>query len=193
MTKLSTEQMLYLLYAVSYSEEGSVTKGTVKSYLPKDQQKDADSIYEALSEKKLIESPKRHRLSVTEQGRKALVSSLQNTTTHKLFNSQKGAKVVNTLVYCLQLTSSEVQTTGLEEEMDFETFVEKFKSLYFEERKRQEIRGVVAIHSQDISQKFRENNPISQSNLDKYFEMLKSTGKVFAVIEKDDELIQWAE
>jgi hypothetical protein len=191
MTKLSTEQMLYLLYAVSYSEDGTVTKGTVKSYLPKDQQKDADSLYEALSRKKLIESPKRNRLSVTEEGLKILVSSLQ-TTKYK-FNSQKGPKVINTVLDCLQLVSPETKVAPLSEEMDFDTFVEKFKALYIEERKRQELRGVVAIHSQDICQKFRNQNSISQSNLDKYFEMLKSTGKVFAVTEQDDELIQWAE
>jgi hypothetical protein len=146
-----------------------------------------------LEQKKLIESPKKSRLSVTEQGLKALVSNLQKTTTHKLFDSQKGHKVVNTLVYCIQLTSSDGSAHALEEEMDFDTFVEKFKALYLEERKRQELRGVVAIRSQDICKKFSEHNPISQATLDKYFEMLKSTGKVFAVTEKDDELIQWAE
>lgn len=191
MNKLSTEQMLYLLYAVSYSQEGTVTKGTVKSYFPKEQRKDADSIYEALLQKDLIESPKRYRLSVTEQGFNTLVYNLQ-TTKYK-FNSQKGYKVVNAILHCLQLTSSGDQAAALAEEINFDTFVEKFKALYLEERKRQELRGVVAIHSQDICQKFREHNSISQSNLDKYFEMLKSTGKIFAVTEKDDELIQWAE
>ncbi|HAA33384.1 MAG TPA: hypothetical protein DCE56_43770 [Cyanobacteria bacterium UBA8553] len=191
MIELSTEQMLYLLYAVSYSEEGTVTKGTVKSYLPKDQQKNADSIYEALSQNQLIESPKRYRLSVTDQGFKALVANLQ--TTEYKFDSNKGPKLVNAIVHCFKLASSEVKTTPLAEEMDFDTFVEKFKALYLEERKRQELKGVVAIRSQDICQKFMEHNPISQATLDKYFEMLKSTGKVFAVTEKDDELIQWAE
>jgi hypothetical protein len=191
MTKLSTEQMLYLLYAVSYSEEGTVTKGTVKGHLSKDQQKNADSIYGVLEQKKLIESPKRFRLSVTEQGLKALVSNLQ--TTKYRFDSQKGPKVTNTLLHCLQLRSSEAQTAASEAEMDFDIFVEKFKALYLEERKHQELQGVVAIRSQDICQKFMEQNPISQSHLDKYFERLKSTGKVFAVTEKDEELIQWAE
>lgn len=193
MTKLSTEQMLYLLYAVSYSQEGTVTKGTVKSYLPKEQQKDADSIYEALFQKKLIESPKRSRLSVTEQGLKALVSNLQKTTTHKLFDSQKGHKVVNTLVYCLQLTSSEAPAHTLEEEMDFDTFVEKFKALYLEESKHQALRGVVAIRKREICQKFMEQNSISQPNLDKYFERLKSTGKIFAAAGRDDEIVNWVE
>ncbi len=193
MTKLSEEQMLYLLYALSYAEEGTgtVTKGTVKGHLPKEQQKNADSIYGVLEQKKLIESPKKSRLSVTEQGLKALVSNLQ--TTKYRFDSQKGPKVTNALLHCLQLTSSEAQTAASETEMDFDTFVEKFKALYLEERKRQELRGVVAIHSQDICQKFMEEHPISQTTLDKYFEMIKSTGKVFAVTEKDEELIQWAE
>ena len=193
MTKLSEEQMLYLLFAVSYAEEGTgtVTKGTVKGYLPKDQQKNADSIYSVLEQKKLIESPKKSRLSVTEQGLKALVSNLK--TTKYRFETQKGQKVINTVLHCLQLASSESQAAPLAEDMDFDTFVEKFKALYIEERKRQELRGVVAIHSHNICQKFMEDNPISQTTLDKYFEMLKSTGKVFAVTEKDDELIQWAE
>ncbi len=191
MTKLSTEQMLYLLYAVSYSQEGTVTKGKVKEHLPKDNQKNAESIYGVLEQKKLIESPKKSRLLVTQQGLKTLLSTLQ-TTDYK-FESQKGKNVINTILHCLQLVSSEHQTARLTEEIDFDTFVEKFKALYIDERKRQELRGVVAIHSQDICQKFMEDNPISQITLDKYFEMLKSTGKIFAVTEKDDELIQWAE
>jgi FMN-dependent NADH-azoreductase len=36
-------------------------------------------------------------------------------------------------------------------------------------------------------------NSISQSKLKEYFDKLKSSGKVFTVTEKDDELIQWAE
>ena len=191
MTKLSTEQMLYLLYAVSYLEEGTVTKGTVKGHLPKDQQKNADSIYSVLEQKKLIESPKRFRLSVTEQGLKALVSNLQ--TTEYRFDSQKGKKVINTVLHCLQLASSESQSVTSDEGMDFDTFVGKFEALYFEERKRQELRGVAVIRSREICQNFMEKNSISQANLDEYFERLKSEGKVFAVIEKDEEIIQWAE
>lgn len=192
MTKLSTEQMLYLLYAVSYSEEGTVTKGTVKSYLSKELQQEADSIYEALFQGKLIESPKRSRLSVTKNGLKALVSNLQ--TTEYKFDSNKGPKVLNTVVHCLQLISSETQNTNTSvEEMDFDTFVEKFKALYFEERKRQELQGVVAIRSREICQKFMEHSPISKSSMDKYFNLLKSTRQIFAVTEKDDELIQWVE
>lgn len=191
MTKLSTEQMLYLLYAIAYSTEDTVTKGTVKEHLSKELQKKAERIYEELYQQNLLESPKRNRLLVTDLGKKALVANLQ--TTDYEFDSSKGQKVLNTLLRCFKLTSSDAKTSPASEEMNFDTFVEKFKALYLEERKRQELRGVVAIHSRDICQKFREHNPISQSKLDKYFEQLKSTGKIFAVTEKDDELIQWVE
>lgn len=192
MTNLSTDQLLYLLYAVAYSIEGTVTKGVVREHLPKKFQKDVEHIYEALSKQKLVELTGRSRLSVTEEGRKTLVSNLQ--TTKYQFDSQRGPKVLNTLLGCLKQTSSKAKTsTTSTEEIDFDTFVEKFKELYFEERKRQELRGVVAIDSREICQKFMEHYPISQAQLDKYFDLLKSSGKVFAVVEKDDELIQWVE
>ncbi|MBG1266900.1 hypothetical protein [Nostoc sp. WHI] len=192
MTKLSIEQMLYLLYTVAYSDEGTVTQGTVKEHLSKELKKNADDIYNTLYQENLLESPKRRRISVTEEGRKALVANLQ-ITDYK-FDSSKGQKVLNTLLHCLKLTSlKDYVSSVLIEDMDFDTFVEKFKELYFAERKQQELRGVVVIRSRDICQKFSEKNPISQSNLDNYFNKLKSTGKIFAVIEQNEELIQWVE
>ncbi len=188
MTKLSREQMLYLLYTAAYSDDGTVTQGTVKEHLSKEFQKNADNICETLCQQNFLESPKRRRILVTEEGRKALVANLQ--TTDYEFDSSKGQKVLNTLLYCLKMTSSKDHVF---EDMDFDTFVEKFKKLYFEERKQQELRGVVAIRSREICQKFIEYNPISQSKLQEYFGMLKSTGKIFAVTEKDEELIQWVE
>ncbi len=53
MAQLSTEQMLYLLYAASYSEEGTVTKGTVKSYLPKEQP--INRIMQSLQKRKTLQ------------------------------------------------------------------------------------------------------------------------------------------
>lgn len=192
MTKLPIEQMLYLLYTVAYSNEGTVTQGTVKEHLSKELKKNAGDIYNTLYQQNLLESPKRRRISVTEEGRKALVANLQ--TTDYEFDSSKGQKVLNTLLHCLKLTSLKDYISSVPiEDIDFDTFVEKFKELYFSERKQQELRGVVAIRSRDICQKFREKNTISQSNLDNYFNKLKSTGKVFAVTEKDEELIQWVE
>ncbi|MEH2235737.1 hypothetical protein [Nostoc sp.] len=192
MTKLSIEQMLYLLYTVAYLDEGTVTQGTVKEHLSKELKKNADDIYNTLYQQNLLESPKRRRISVTEEGRKALVANLQ--TTDYEFDSSKGQKVLNTLLHCLKLTSLKDYASSVPiEDMDFDTFVEKFKELYFAERKQQELRGVVAIYSRDIGLKFRDNHPISQSTLDKYFNTLKLTGKVFAVTEKEEEIIQWVE
>jgi hypothetical protein len=192
MTKLSIEQTLYLLYTVAYSDEGTVTQGTVKEHLSKELKKNADDIYNTLYQQNLLESPKRRRISVTEEGRKALVTNLQ-TTDYK-FDSSKGQKVLNTLLHCLKLTSLKDYVSSVPiEDMDFDTFVEKFKELYFAERKQQELQGVVAIYSRDIGLKFRDNHPISQSTLDKYFNTLKLTGKVFAVTEKEEEIIQWVE
>ncbi|MEH2144785.1 MAG: hypothetical protein V7K54_21660 [Nostoc sp.] len=184
--------MLYLLYTVAYLDEGTVTQGTVKEHLSKELKKNADDIYNTLYQQNLLESPKRRRISVTEQGRKALVANLQ--TTDYEFDSSKGQKVLNTLLHCLKLTSlKDYVSSAPIEDMDFDTFVEKFKDLYFSERKQQELRGVVVIRSRDICQKFSDKNYISKSNLDNYFNKLKSTGKIFAVIEQDEELIQWVE
>ena len=191
MIELSTEQLLYLLYAVAYSKESKATKGDVKQHLPKGYQKDANAICDVLCQKKLLESPKKGQLFVTDEGKKVLATNLQISNYN--FDSAKGAKLINTLWRYCQVGVADFQTSGGGKEMAFEKFVEKFKELYFEERKRQELRGVVAIRSREISQKFLEQNNISQSNLNKNFSLLKSTGKVFAVIEKEDELIQWVE
>lgn len=191
MKQLSILQLLYLLYAKAYSAEGSVTKSVVKSYLPKELQRDAESTYEVLFRQNLVASPKKGRLSVTDLGEKVLVVELQ--ATEYRFESIKGPKVLNTLLDFLKFASPESQSFSALEDINFETFVEKFKALYLEERKHQELNGVVAIHSQDICQKFMKYNSISQSKLKEYFDKLKSSGKVFAVTEKDDELIQWAD
>lgn len=192
MTKLTTDQLIYLLYVVAYLDEGTVTQGTVKRYLSKEQQKTASNICDSLCQQNLLESPKKSRLSVTEQGKQALVANLQ--TTNYKFESSKGQKVLNTLLYCFALTSSQKNSsTAIVEDIEFEVFVEQFKKLYFEERKQQELRGVVAIRSREICQKLKESSHISQSLLDKYFSRLKSDGKIFAVTEKDEELIQWVE
>jgi hypothetical protein len=187
MSHLSTGQLLYLLYVKAYSDKDSVTKSNVKSCLSKELQKDAEQSYQELLRQKLIETPKKSRIAITNLGIKVLVENLQKTEYR--FNFSKGPKVINTLLDCLQLMAVESQSQS----MDFDTYVEKFKVLYFEERKRQELTGVVAIHSKELCHKFKEFNSISQSQLDEYFDKLKSEGKIFAVTEKGEELIQWAE
>ena len=190
MIELSTKQLLYLLYAVAYSKESKATKGDVKQHLSRGYQKDANAICDALCQQQLLESPKKGQLFVTEQGKKVLAANLQISKYD--FESAKGPKLINTLWRYCQRGVADSQTSD-SKEMDFETFVEKFKALYFEERKRQELRGAVAIRSREISHIFLKQNDISQSNFNTNFALLKSTGKVFAVIEKEDEIIEWVE
>lgn len=192
MTKLSTEQMLYLLFAVANSTDGMVTKGDVKGNLPADVKKKADRICEDLCQQKLLESPKRSRLAVTELGKKALVANLQ-TTDYK-FESAKGPKVLNALLSCFKLVSSQaVVSSSAAEEIDFETFVEKFKKLYFQQRREQQLRGVVAILKKQLFAQFIEENPISETLLEKFFEKLKSQGEISVVAGREDDLINWIE
>ncbi|MGB3509991.1 MAG: hypothetical protein WBA93_12260 [Microcoleaceae cyanobacterium] len=191
MTEISTEQMLYLLYTFAYSTEGTVTRSTVRNRLSKKYRPSAKQVCENLCEQNLLESPKRGRIKVTEIGMKALVISLQ--TTEYKFRSNKGDKIVNALMACLKLAAKYNQINSTVESMDFDTFVSKFKKLYLEERKRQELQGVVAIRSQEICQKFMEHYHISESQIEKYFDKLKSNGLVFAVQENNKELIQWVE
>ncbi|NEP39837.1 MAG: hypothetical protein F6K35_11580 [Okeania sp. SIO2H7] len=192
MIQLSQEQLLYLLYSFAYLEKGgTVTQGNVKRHLPSKLQKDAQNLGDSLLELELLESPKKSRWKITEKGKRTLVENLQNTD-YK-FTSSKGYKVLNALLECMKLASEYSELNPPTEEMDIETFEEKFKELYFAERKRQELRGVVAIRTRNIRKKFLEENQISSSKFDRYFETLKSDGKIFAVIEQDEELIEWKE
>ncbi len=192
MIQLSQEQLLYLLYSFAYLEKGgTVTLGNVKKHLPSKLKESAQNIGDSLLELELLESPKRSRLGITEKGTIALVENLHNTD-YK-FQSSKGYKVLNALLECMRLASEYSDLTSPTEEMDIETFEEKFKELYFAERKRQELRGVVAIRTRNIRKKFLEDNQISTLKFDRYFETLKLDGKIFAVIEQDDELIEWKE
>lgn len=192
MIELTAEQQIYLLYARAYTEEvGTVTKGKIKSYLPKEWKGQAENIYSELANNGSIEPTNRWRFSVTEKGAEALVKNL--ATTDYTFDSVKGPKVLNTLLICIKEAGESNSQITSDDEMSFEEFEEKFKALYFEERKQQEMRGVVAIHSQVLCQKFMEQNPISQQKINQYFNLLKSTEKIFAVEEKGSELIEWVE
>jgi hypothetical protein len=192
MIELTTEQQIYLLYARAYTEEvGTVTKGKIKSYLPKAYKGQAERIYSELAERGLIEPANRWRFSVTDKGAKVLLHNL--ATTDYRFDSVKGPKVLNTLLNCIREACESNSQITSSDEMSFEEFEEKFKALYFEERREQEMRGVVAIHSKVLCQKFMEENAISQQTTNQYFNLLKSTEKIFAVEEKGNELIEWVE
>jgi hypothetical protein len=191
MTKLTAEQLIYLLYASAYTEANTVTKSTVKSYLPSEWKKKAEKIYDALGSQGLIEQTSKGRFFVTEQGTTALVTNL--VTTDYKFDSVKGPKVLNILLTCIKKAAEAHSQLRSFKEMSFDQFQEQFKSLYFSERKQQSLQGVVAIRKREISRQFIEQNSISPQEFEKYFEMLKTKGEISVIEGREDELIEWAE
>ena len=191
MTELTTEQLIYLLYATAYIEAETVTKGTVKSHLPSDWKEKAEKIYDFLQTKGLIKQTSKGRFSITKQGTRSLVTNL--ATTDYEFDSVKGPKVLNTLLTCLRRAAEAHSQGESVEEMTFDEFQEKFKALYFKERKQQSLQGVVAIRKREISKIFIEQHSTSRQKFEKYFEMLRSEGEISVTEGGEDELIEWVE
>ncbi len=191
MIKLKSEQMIYLLHASAYLELDTITKGSVKKHLPIEWRDQAEEIYDTLQAQELINPSSKGRFSISEKGFEALVLSLKSTNYR--FTSIKGPKILNALIDCLKKASESNSEVTFSQEMSFDEFQDKFKALYFEERRRQEIRGVVAIHSKALRSSFRQENSISDEKISEYFEELKSTKKILTVIERDNELMQWVE
>lgn len=193
MVKLTTEQLIYLLHADAYTEGGTVTKGTVKSYLPDEWKEKAQKIYTNLEQQELIKPTSKGRFSVTELGEKILIANLGNTDYQ--FTSIKGPKILNTLLKFIGKTTEVYFESQSSERMTFDEFLLKFKTLYFEERKRQELSGVVAIHKKELLKKLHDVNSarLSLEKLDVYFDVLKSRGQIFVSKGERDELIHWVE
>lgn len=191
MIKLSIEQMLYLLYAKAYLNLDTITKGAVKRHLPIEWRNQSEEIYDALQLQGLIKKSTKGRFSISEKGLESLAFSLKSTNYR--FTSVKGPRVLNSLVDCLKITSGISSEATLFREMSFDDFQGKFKELYFEERRQQEIRGVVAIRSKELCSRFKEENFISDQKITEFFENLKLTKKILTVIERDNELMQWVE
>jgi hypothetical protein len=194
MHKLTQQHLIYLLYASAYTEESkedTVTKSNTKSYLPKKWKGQSEEIYNSLHTEGLIKQVGRGRFSVTEEGAKALAKNL--AFTDYKFDSVKGPKVLNALLDCIKRVVEESSQPSSFDEMSFEEFEQKFKELYIEKRKQQELKGVVAIYSKALCDDFSEKYNISPNKLKQYFELLKQTEKIFAVDEKGNELIQWVE
>jgi len=190
MAELTTEKMMYLLYATAYTEAGSVTKGAVRSRLPNEWKGKTEKIYDSLQQQKLIRLVSKGRFSVTELGEKTLVENL--TTTSYKFHSAKGSKVLNALLSCVG-KAAEAHTQIASKKMAFNQFQSEFKSLYFNERRRQSLEGVIAICKREISKQFIEQNSISQEQFDQYFERLKTEGEITVIEGSEDKLIEWIE
>lgn len=191
MAQFTVEQLIYLLYASAYLEAGTVTKGTVKSYLPNEWKGKAEKIYDALETQGLIKQISKGRFSVTEEGEEALVTNL--ATTDYKFDSVKGPKVLNVLLDCIKKSAEAHHRVKPLKEISFDEFQEQFKSLYYEERKQQSSKGVVAIRKREISKTFIGQHSISRQEFEKYFEMLRSKGEISVIEGGEDELIEWVE
>ena len=207
MIQLTQVQTNYLLYSKAYaksSEGDTVTSGVVKSHLIKDLSVEVcdvglevSKIYEFLLGNNLIilankdghPTERRGRFLLTGEGNKLLLHSLAQTD-YK-FTSSKGCKVLNTLLDCIQEIS---KTSNIEPKgMILDEFRLKLKELYFEERRKQEGRGVVTVYKKDLCQKFAEQNSISLEIVGQSLDRLKSDGEILVVTEKNVELVQWIE
>jgi hypothetical protein len=194
MIKLTQQHLIYLLYASAYIEEDkedTVTKSNTKAYLPKKWKGQSEEIYDFLHSQGLIEQAGRGRFSVTQEGAEALAKNL--ALTDYKFDSVKGPKVLNTLLVCIKRVAESSSQPPFFDEMSFEEFEQKFKQLYIEKKKEQELKGVVAIHSKALCNDFLDRYSISPKKLKQHFDSLKQAEKIFAVDEKGNELIQWVE
>jgi hypothetical protein len=191
MVKLNTDHLIYLFYADAYSEEDTVTKGRVKSLLPKDCKSNADKIYEDLQKKKLVEQKKnKYRFEVTEQGKQVLLSNL--IITDYKFDTSKGPKITNALLRHLKKLAND-SPQAISSEMNFPDFQEKFKRIFFETRKIQSLKGVAVVRKQELVKSAIAKLSMSQGEIEEYFEILRSKGEISVTEGRDDELVEWVE
>jgi hypothetical protein len=174
--------------------DAAVKKGDLNKRIVKKGEKAADytTILESLEQDdKAIERITTSRgiqFRMTQSGENTLVTGLKNQYLQGRTNTEKA------LLKLFLKISTNVSTIENESEMDFETFAVRFKEIYFEERKIQELRGgAVVIRSKEICQKFSQRYPISESSLKTNFNLLKENDKIFSVVEMNEELIQWSE
>jgi len=193
MMSLSTGELLYLFYALAYSEDSSnsVTQGTIKRYLPKVHAGEANEICQSLLDKQLLESPKPRRVVVSGVGQQALVDNLKITDYR--FVTSKGYRVTNTLLRCLQMASSASSSPNSIPEMTFENFVEKFKDFYFTEKQRQSSSGVYVIREKEILKSFANQYKISEELLHSYYLQLQEEGLISVAEGRKDKNLQWIE
>jgi hypothetical protein len=189
----------YLLNAKAYGKDGTITRSDVKKNMPEKWKQKSDGIYISLKDRKLVQPVDKAgnptttdgRFCITDKGLEALVGAMLSTEFR--FTARKGPKILNALLDFIKMFAEDDSRTKQADEMSFEEFEERFRALYLEERKRQELKGVVSIHGQDLCDKFAEQYRISETRVGKLYSMLKESGKITTVMERGNELIQWVE
>ena len=188
MTDLSTEQLLYLLYARAYlDDDGTVLKSAVKSCLSRAAREGAEEVCEKLQQKNFLEYARKGRISLTEQGEEVLLVNIGKTDYE--FTSNKGAKVLNTLMLLIKQALGELS----DDEITFAEFKEKIKEFYFDERKTQSLKGVALVKKRELAKRFIDQRLLSHKGFNEFFSELKRQGEISVTEGRDDQLIEWVE
>lgn len=183
MIDINKEQFIYLLQSFICSEGYRVSIESVKFNLPHQK---AGVIYSSLKGLGLVQEIDSESFYITEKGFYSVVLAMTSNNSH--YGVSKSG-VINNLISALKEAN-----TSKQKGMSLEEFEVEFKSLYLNKRRKQELRGVVCIRSKEILYDFMIQNPsITQEKLEEYFNWLKSSGKIFAVIENGVEVFQWCE
>ncbi len=181
--RLLAEQTIYLLYVKAYSdknENDTVTKGSVKSHLPKEWKEKAEEIHAHLEKLGMIErKTKRGRFLLKADGYKALLKNL-STTDYK-FETIAGAKVLNALLDCLKKSTVE---------MTKDEFLIKINDMY-NETIRSSRTGTMAADGKKICQKIADRYSVPIETVTQHYEALKKEEKIFAKEDTGVEQILW--
>lgn len=151
MTRLTSEQLIYLLCAKAYakaSEADTITKSDIKSCLPDECKEKVEDIYRDLKEKKLIAlktkdgkttdnkgNPikKDGRFFVTSDGDQVLVSNLKNTD-YDFTSSKRYKLLIAVLAYVLpyvrEIAKAYPQTKPFEKIKSYDEFKDVVLDIY---------------------------------------------------------------
>jgi hypothetical protein len=73
----------------------------------------------------------------------------------------------------------------------YESFCTIFRDAYYDEKARQERRGVVCIYTRTMRDLMAYHAPVAVAAM--YIARLKAEHKVFTIVERSEEMIRWAE
>lgn len=188
MANLSKTEAMYLLHALAYAEGNGAPRGVLRARLPTAFQSGAESACKGLLKKGHLLETARSSVAATESGMAALLAHLR--TTGLAFTTAKGPRILNALADLFKIEAPAAQTAA---DMDYATFVDRFQRLYDQEKLQQEKRGIVAIHTEDLRDRFLRHEGLSPERFDEYLARLKASKQIFTMVEKNHELLRWAE
>lgn len=84
------------------------------------------------------------------------------------------------------------QDSNRDNEVSFNTARDIFKTIYNQIKRQQELRGVVAVKSDEVKQKYMEQTGENKETTDRYFDLLKNKD-IYTVNEIGREIMHWAD